>query len=180
MFIFVPQIKIMPKKIIFLLFCFFCISDQFAQSFKKAERAADNDQYEKSIAQYNKIIQKDSNSYRANYELGALLYQYMNNPSNAGKYLLKAEKLSVKDTSSEIIYGLAQYYQAIGDYAKAILYYNRTLGFVLDDEEGAKLKSIISKNIEACNYSENHPITDQGKKFKITNLGDSINTIYPD
>ncbi|MBS1647352.1 MAG: OmpA family protein [Bacteroidetes bacterium] len=168
------------QKAILLSLLFGSVLPANAQSFKKAERAASNIEYEKSIEEYKKILQKDSNNYQANYELGSLLCQYVNNPAQAGPYLLKAEKQSKKDTASEIIYHLAQYYQAVAQYPQATAYYKRTLNLITEDEAGAKLKNSINRNIESCTYAQNNPISEKGKKINVSNVGKGVNGLYPD
>ena len=155
----------------------FCLS---AQSVKKAQKAALNNDYAASAEKYNEVLKKDSNNYKANFEYGVLQFKYLNNPGQGGKYLLRAERLSKKDTASQIIYGLGEYYQYEGDYNKAIVYYNRTLKFVEDDEDGVTLKTQINQSIADCQYAQKHPIDANHKKIKIRNVGGGVNTIAPE
>jgi outer membrane protein OmpA-like peptidoglycan-associated protein/tetratricopeptide (TPR) repeat protein len=151
-----------------------------SSSLRKAKRYATNNDYEAAAKQYQQALKLDSNNYNANVEYGLLQTDYLNNHEESGKYLLRAEKLSKKDTASEIIYGLAQYYQFEYDYDKAIAYYNRTLKYIEKNEDGDVLRSEINRDIANCKFAKNNPETVNRKRIKIVNLGDSINTVYPE
>ncbi|MEO8761496.1 MAG: hypothetical protein ABI388_08900, partial [Bacteroidia bacterium] len=169
----------MIKNSILFIFALFTFSLS-AQSVKKAQKSALNNDYAASAKQYDEILKKDSNNYDANFEYGVLEYKYLNNPGQGGKYLLRAERLSKKDTSSLIIYGLGEYYQYEGDYNKAIAYYTRTLKYIEDDEDGVTLKTQINQNIADCQYAQKHPIALNRKKIRVKNMGGGINTIFPE
>src|ERR1700751_3109781 len=114
-----------------LLVITFNISAQTTNgSIRKAKTYATKNDYERAAKEYQQKLKTDSNNYEANFEYGLLQTNYLNNPGEGGKFLLRAERISKKDTASEIIYGLAQYYQYTQQYPKAISYYNRTLKFV--------------------------------------------------
>jgi len=169
----------MSRQISVLIFALFTLSLS-AQSVKKAEKNAANNDYAASAKQYDEVLKKDSNNYTANFEYGILQFKYLNNPAQGGKYLLRAERFSKKDTASQIIYGLGEYYQYQGDYNKAITYYKRTLKFIEDDEDGITLKTQINQSIADCQYAQKNPITTNRQKIKLKNVGGGINTIAPE
>ncbi|HKC66679.1 MAG TPA: PKD domain-containing protein, partial [Bacteroidia bacterium] len=167
--------------LIILLIISFNISAQTkGGSIRKAENYATKNDYEHAAQQYQQKLKKDSNNYEANFEYGLLQTNYLHNPGEGGKFLLRAERLSKKDTASEIIYGLAQYYQFTEQYPKAINYYNRTLKFVEDDEEGATLRTRINQSIADCEYAEKNPSAASHKQIRVVNVGGGVNTIFPE
>ncbi len=168
------------KKIVSLFILTIFVFNLHAQSVKKAENAAANNDYAASAKQYDDILKKDSNNYKANFEYGILQFKYLNNPAQGGKYLLRAERLSKKDTASQIIYGLGEYYQYKGKYNTAISYYKRTLKYLEDDEDGLTLKTQINQNITNCEYALRHPLDSKHKQIRLRNVGGGINTIFPE
>jgi tetratricopeptide (TPR) repeat protein len=167
--------------LIVLLIISFNISAQTASgSIRKAKTYATKNDYEKAAKEYQQKLKNDSNNYEANFEYGFLQTNYLHNPGEGGKFLLRAEKVSKKDTASEIIYGLAQYFQFTEQYPKAISYYNRTLKFVEDDEDGITLRTRINQNIADCEYAEKNPDAARHKQIRIINVGGGVNTIYPE
>ncbi|MHB8402588.1 MAG: OmpA family protein, partial [Bacteroidia bacterium] len=153
----------------------------FAQgSIRKAKTYATKNDYDAAAKEYQQKLKTDSNNYEANFEYGMLQTNYLNNPGEGGKFLLRAERLSKKDTASQIIYGLAQYYQYEEQYPKAIAYYNRTLKYIEDDEYGTTLKTRINQSILDCEYAQKKPKAANRKQIRIVNVGGGINTIYPE
>ncbi|HTA63661.1 MAG TPA: OmpA family protein [Bacteroidia bacterium] len=167
--------------LLFLLFITFNISAQTkGGSIRRAENYATKKDYEHAAQQYQQKLKTDSNNYEANFEYGLLQTNYLHNPGEGGKFLLRAEHISKKDTASEIIYGLAQYYQYTEQYPKAINYYNRTFKFIEDDEEGTTLKTRINQSIADCEYAEKNPTAARHKQIRIINVGGGVNTIFPE
>jgi outer membrane protein OmpA-like peptidoglycan-associated protein/tetratricopeptide (TPR) repeat protein len=167
--------------LIALLVITFNISAQTTSgSIRKAKTYATKNDYERAAKEYQQKLKTDSNNYEANFEYGLLQTNYLNNPGEGGKFLLRAERISKKDTASEIIYGLAQYYQYTEHYSKAINYYNRTLKFVEDDEEGTTLRTRINQSISDCEYAEKNPAAARHKQIRIVNVGGGVNTIFPE
>jgi len=149
-------------------------------SIRKAKTYATKNDYEHAAKEYQQKLSTDSNNYEANFEYGLLQTNYLHNPGEGGKFLLRAERTSKKDTASEIIYGLAQYYQYTEKYPKAIDYYNRTLKFIEEDEEGTTLKTRINQSIVDCEYAEKNPAAANHKQIRIVNVGGGVNTIFPE
>jgi outer membrane protein OmpA-like peptidoglycan-associated protein/tetratricopeptide (TPR) repeat protein len=167
--------------LVVLLIVAFNISAQAQSgSIRKAKTYATKNDYEHAAKEYQQKLKTDSNNYEANFQYGLLQTNYLHNPGEGGKFLLRAERVSKKDTASEIIYGLAQYYQYTQQYAKAISYYNRTLKFVEDDEEGTTLRTRIDQSIADCEYAEKNPDAARHKQIRIVNVGGGVNTIFPE
>ena len=161
-----------------VLFVFTLAAQTKSSSIRKAKKYATKNDYEDAAKQYQQLLKSDSNNYEANFEYGMLQTSYMNNPGEGGKYLLRAERLSKKDTLSQIIYGLAQYYQYEEQYPKAISYYNRTLKYIENDEDGTTLKTRINQSVLDCEYAEKNPEAAKRKQIKIVNVGGGVNTIF--
>lgn len=171
-------------KKLFIAFLLIVSSITFAQSvgsdLRKAKNNATREDYAAAAKEYQAALKADSNNYKANFEYGLLLIKYLNNPPEAGKYLLKAESLSKKDTATEIVFGLAEYYQYMGQNDKAISYYNRCLPYLEHDEDGMALKARIERDMEDCRYAQAHPEDAKRQSLKIINAGPGVNTIYPE
>jgi outer membrane protein OmpA-like peptidoglycan-associated protein/tetratricopeptide (TPR) repeat protein len=169
----------MIQRITLLLFIVAALNTS-AQSIRKAKIYATKNDYEAAAKEYQQKLKTDSSDYEANFEYGMLQTNYLNNPGEGGKYLLRAERTSKKDTASQIIYGLAQYYQYMEQYPKSIAYYNRTLKFIEDDEEGINLKTRINQSILDCEFAEKNPKAANRKQIRIVNVGSGVNTIFPE
>jgi outer membrane protein OmpA-like peptidoglycan-associated protein len=163
-----------------LLFLILVAFTTSAQSIRKAKTYATKNDYEAAAKEYQQKLKTDSSDYEANFEYGMLQTNYLNNPGEGGKFLLRAERLSKKDTASQIIYGLAQYYQYQDQYPKAIAYYTRTIKYIEDDEEGVTLKTRISQSIADCEYAQKNPKAANRKQIRILNVGGGVNTIFPE
>ena len=166
---------------LFLLFIGFSLFSQTKSgSLRKAKSYLGKNNYESAVAEYQESLKKDSNNYQANFEYGLLQTNYLNNPGEGGKFLLRAERLSKKDTASQIIYGLGEYYQYMGQYKKAISYYKRTFQYIEDDEDGTDLKVRINQSILDCEYALKQPLATNHKQIRIVNVGGGINTMFPE
>ena len=164
----------------FLLVIATTLSAQTKGSIRKAKTYATKNDYEAAAKEYQQKLKSDSSNYEANFEYGMLLTNYLNNPGEGGKYLLRAERLSKKDTASQIILGLAQYYQYNEQYPKAISYYNRTMKYIEDDDEGVDLKTRLNQSILDCEYAKKNPKASNRKQIRIVNVGSGVNTIFPE
>lgn len=165
---------------LFVIITYTLLGQTKGGSIRKAKSYATKSDYEAAAKEYQQKLKVDSNNYEANFEYGLLQTNYLNNPGEGGKYLLRAEHSSKKDTASQIIYGLAQYYQYMEQYPKAIAYYNRTLKNVEDNEDGAALKIHLNQSILDCEYAEKNPEATNHKQIKIINVGSDVNTIFPE
>ena len=164
--------------IILLLFGFTISAQTKKGSIRKAQRYTSKSDYEAAVDEYKQKLKVDSTGYDVNYEYGILQTQYLHNPGEGGKYLLRAERLSQKDTAGDIIFGLAQYYQYTENYKKAIIYYNNTLRFLGDDEDDKTTKTQINQSILDCEYAEKHPKAANHKQIRLVNVGGGVNTVF--
>lgn len=172
----------MTKKL-FSFLILVCTCQAFSQnaliSLTKAKNDVERGDYYSAIIHYLDALKTDSLNKKANLEFGLLNTQYVNNPSRAGLYLLRAERMSNNDTLPELILGLAQYYQSIGEYQKAILYYKRLYSKMEKKPEGAQINAQVTRALEDCKYALSDPKQPAAYKiFKTVNAGNSVNTIY--
>ena len=132
---------------------------------------------------YQKAIEKDPNSFKANVGMGLLLSEMLDNYSGALPYLEKAYTISSKDTMVQLMYSLAKCYQYNGEYEKAIGFFDRLNGYE-DYEKEIDLEKDIKKRKEDCNYAIQHRnyapptnlyIVNAGKKFLQMCLNDGNN-----
>ena len=165
---------------VFLILIASTLSAQTKGSIRKAKTYATKNDYEAAAKEYQQKLKTDSSDYETNFEYGMLQTNYLNNPGEGGKYLLRAERASKKDTASQIIYGLAQYYQYMEQYPKAIAYYNRTMKYIEDDDEGVNLKTRLSQSILDCEFAEKNPKAANRKQIRVVNAGNGVNTIFPE
>jgi outer membrane protein OmpA-like peptidoglycan-associated protein/tetratricopeptide (TPR) repeat protein len=146
----------------------------------KARDKVQRGEYYLAAEDYLAALKKDSLNYKANLEYGLLNTQYINNPGNAGPYLLRAERMSKKDTLSELILGLAQYYQSQNMYAQALLYYRRLGNRIEKNNDGKIIEAVIRRDIVDCQYAVSSPVQPVYKRLRVTNAGNGVNTIYPE
>jgi len=128
---------------------------------------------------YQKAIEKDPNSFKANVGMGLLLSELLDNYGGALPYLEKAYKISSKDTMVQLMYSLAKCYQYNGEYEKAIGFFDRLNGYE-DYEEEIDLAKDIKKRKEDCNYAITHRSYTAPTNFYIVNAGKTINSDMPE
>jgi outer membrane protein OmpA-like peptidoglycan-associated protein/tetratricopeptide (TPR) repeat protein len=156
-------------------------SQSIAKSMRLAGKYVDAGDFAKGAAEYQKVLAKDSNYFYANQEYGLLLFEYMNEPAKAGRYLIKAEKTTKKDTMPELLFGLGKYYHFTGDYTKALYYYKRFHRYIdLKDKDGISLEQDVNSLIANCRYGLEHPAAAKRKRLRVLNGGPGLNTIYPE
>lgn len=174
----------MLKRLLPLLLLFVFVSGRsqsISKSMRLVRKHVDAGDFGKGAAEYQKVLAKDSNYFDANLEYGLLLFEYMNEPTKAGRYLIKAERASKKDTMPELLFGLGKYYHFTGDYPKAITYYNRFYKLIdLKDKDGIILEHDVSSLLANCRYAEEHPSEPNRKRIRVANGGAELNTIYPE
>ena len=128
---------------------------------------------------YQKAIEKDPNSFKANVGMGLLLSEMLDNYSGALPYLEKAYTISSKDTMAQLFYSLAKCYQYNGEYEKAIGFFDRLNGYEDYDKE-IDLEKDIKKRKEDCNYAIQHRNYAPPTNLYIVNAGKTINTDMPE
>src|SRR5688500_6426717 len=96
-----------------VLFCSFKPVKKYIQ---KAELAVERGNLKVAKEYYLKALEKDSANPRANYGLGLVLSELLENYSGALPYLERAYRAPWKDSLYELYYGLAKCYHHNGDY----------------------------------------------------------------
>lgn len=175
-------------KYTFLLFfsCFILTINRFsAQSvsacLRKAQIAVDQGKFDKADNEYKKALALDSSNKRANLEYGLFLFEYIHDPGAAGKFLLKAERNSGKDTFPELLFGLAKYHHYNGDQTKAIDYYQRFYRHIdLNDPDGKLLAAEVNHYLDNCRFALADKSIINSKRIHVKNAGAGINTIFPE
>ncbi len=173
----------MLKQIYCILFLFICscsFSQSVSSSLIKAKNHVQRGEYYLAADNYLTALKEDSLNKKANLEYGLLNTQYINNPSKAGVYLLRAERLSTKDTLPELLLGLAQYYHHMGEYQKALTYYKRMFAKFEKRPESIPIENSITRNMASCEYALSNPQQPVYKRMKTVNAGESVNTMYPE
>ncbi len=167
----------------FIVYCFTLLiySSSYAQ-FPQAAQLVTNGDYDGAKNYYLKVLAKDSLNFSANQEMGLLLVQYYDDKGEALFYLNRAIRSMVKkELLPELYLGFAQALHYDGQYRNAIPYYEK-----IGDISGANIPNgLFVKNqallcIENCKYGINNPATRYSSKYHIKNVGNSINTPYPE
>jgi len=167
--------------LVFLLAAFAGSSQSISKNMRLARMAVDKGDFATAANEYKKALAQDSNHFYANLEYGLLLFEYMNESAGAGKYLLKAEKNSKKDTMPELLLGIAKYYHYLGDMQNAITYYHRFYRYIdLKDKDGILLEKEVSGYIANCKYTLSDAGQVNRKRLKVINAGPGINTVFPE
>lgn len=145
---------------------------------RKASNAVDVYDYDRAIAYYDQILAKDSNSYYANAGKGIVLSEYMGKYDKAIPYLEKAIKKSPSKTSMKINDDLGKSYHYIGNYPRALNFYEKTLPYNKEDNPDYDL--YLYKRIEDCRYALEHPQVAPPEQQWVKNAGSVINTDMPE
>ncbi|MBK9284871.1 MAG: OmpA family protein [Sphingobacteriaceae bacterium] len=173
----------MAKKLIILLF-FLVQTTTWAvkpesKYLRKAQRQIENGNLIEAKKNYQKAIEKNPNSFKANLGMGLLLSEFLSNYTSAQPFLEKANSITGQDTVPALIFALAKCYQHNGDFNKAITYFNLLDGFTDPDNEVDIQKEIV-KRINDCNYALKHTEKTQTKELYIVNIGSKINSDMPE
>ena len=181
----------MENKFLFIfLFSFLIYSSSFAQADKDLVEAAD-ESYKTgarllALDQYELALRANPNNIRAVFMAGRCILE-TKDKGRATQYLLKAYKMDL-NVDKEILYLIAQSYQYGKEFDKAIDYYQqyksqlaaqgvKTLKGKKKGTSGDQI-SDIDRRIEQCNNGKKY-IADP-LNYSIKNLGENINTEYPD
>lgn len=118
---------------------------------KKGRKAYRKEEYWKAKSYYDKVT--DANTDKAQYwfEAGLAYYDSQVQREDAIVYFEKALELSVEDTIPEILYYAANTYHFIGEFEKAIEYYNMFLGSTTNNKKGVETRKDVIRQIEICN-----------------------------
>jgi outer membrane protein OmpA-like peptidoglycan-associated protein len=168
----------MKHRIILLFFTFTAaVYGQKDQVYiQKAENAIIRTKYQKALQYYDKALAINSGSYTGNAGKGMLLGEYMGQYEEAIPYLEAAVKEGSKDSLLTLYYILAKCYHFMGEYNKALVYYDK----LKDREEigNPMFSRYVKKNTEDCRYALSHQEAVQS--FTIKNAGAAINSDLPE
>ena len=174
------SVKKQVYSILLFFICFSAFSQSVNSSLNKVNANVQRGEYYLAIENYLNALKEDSLNKKANLEFGLLNTQYVNNPGIAGVYLIRAERASTKDTLPELLLGLAQHYQSVKQYEKAISYYKRLYSKLEGKPESDDIEKTITKSITACEYALSNPVNPAFKRIKAVNAGSTVNTVYPE
>ncbi|MBC7861735.1 MAG: tetratricopeptide repeat protein, partial [Bacteroidia bacterium] len=143
-------------KHIFILTAFlFICSFAFAQKAKirKAESLIESGKYRDAEKIYLEVLKTDPDNYNANYDLGELYVEFLNDLQHGQPCILKAMTLSKKDTIEELFFYYAKCLHFYGKYEKAQSYYKHCQKLISGHGKTAqKLMGEIVRCIESCQY----------------------------
>jgi len=144
----------------------------YRQDKKTADKAFDYGDYMNALEIYSKIYNADSTNNEVNYKLGACYFELKRNRKLSKKYFDKV----VGSDFPEINYYLGRLNHLLGDFDKATYYYLQYKYFGGDNEHSGKE---VDDLIESSRIAP-EMIAKPDKSVEITNLGNQINTEYPE
>jgi|GEM_PF-1473332 len=145
---------------------------------RKASNAVDVYDYDKALTYYDQVLAKDSDSYYANAGKGIVLSEYMGKYDQAIPYLEKAIKKSPSKTSMKINNDLGKSYHYIGNYPRALYFYEKTTPYNKVDNPDYDM--FLYKRIEDCKYALEHPSIAPPEEQSVKNAGPVVNTDMPE
>lgn len=161
----------------------FTADDAQAQSkkkiFKKARKYSDDADFYGARAEYMKILEKDSLNKDANFELGIILNEYMENPVEAEKYLKRSERIYGADSVPELVYEMAKYHHMVGQFEEAKKYYSQFMSYIDESKEGKRIKKHVMKEM-SDNYFAYENKTKVDKRYVVSNIGQDVNSSFPE
>lgn len=175
------------KSILFILALFFLLQETYAQSVddnlvKLADEMYGFGDKKDALAVYLQAIELNSENIRANYMAGKCYLETVDKEQSV-KFLIKTLELN-KDYAPDLLFDIASGYQLGSKFDQAIAYYKKYKE-TMNDAKAKKLKSSLSdeiiktdRRIYECDNAKlytAHPI-----KYKIENLGEIVNSEYPD
>ncbi|HRE74376.1 MAG TPA: OmpA family protein [Flavobacteriales bacterium] len=146
---------------------------------KKARKELSEENYPGAKTAYAELLKVDPNKSQHQFETGLAWFRSDVQKENALIYFERALQLSGQDTIPELLLYLGKTYHYTHQFDKAIYYYNSFRRFVQNDEEGRIVSKEISRFIEMCNSGIDLQ-EKGGTKFDIRNIGDRVNSSYPD
>jgi outer membrane protein OmpA-like peptidoglycan-associated protein/tetratricopeptide (TPR) repeat protein len=144
---------------------------------RQASNAVEEAEYEKAISYYDKALEKDANSYHANAGKGIVLAEYIGNYEQAIPYLEKALQSNSKKTITKLTYDLGKSYHYVGNYSRALYYYNKLQNNPADDPD---IDIFLAKRMDDCKYALEHKEIASEEMQWIKNIGKPINTDMPE
>lgn len=159
-----------------LLVCNFSVaqitSRQDEKLWLKADRTFDYGDYLGALQMYEKLHGLDSANKEINYKLGICTYELKTNRNSSIKHFRKATSVSFP----EVNYYLGKLYHLSRKYDMAIDCFSQYKNFKGEKEHGIKE---IDDLIEKCHTARLFELT-PNEKVQIQNLGNKINTKYPE
>ncbi len=146
---------------------------------KKAELNVERGNLELARQFYEKALTLEPENIRANYGMGMMLCELLDNFSKALPYLEKANQPPVEDSLYDLMFALGKCYQHSGEFQKAINYFDR-LAFVVDLEQEKDFQKELSKRKADCRYAMAHENQRGDTKIHVVNGGRTINTDMPE
>jgi outer membrane protein OmpA-like peptidoglycan-associated protein/tetratricopeptide (TPR) repeat protein len=147
---------------------------------KKGRKAYRKDEYWKAKSFYEKVT--DANTDKAVYWFEAGLNQYDSKVKreDAITYFEQALTLSQKDTIPELLYYTAKTYHFIGEFEKAIIFYNIFLDKLAENKAGNATRNDVIREIEICNNGIDLRDVQLYEVENLLNAGPEINSEYPE
>lgn len=177
--------------LIFCLGALFSTLSVKAQSFrKKYEQASmyfNNNRYSQALPYLLSLdsIQADNNNI--NFQIGVCYFNAPIHQERAIPYLIKANhdisesynpnSYKEKHAPEDACLYLAQAYHLTYQFDTALAYYHKFLTYI-DTTKDKKTLEEVSRDIQMCNTAKE--LTANPVKMTVQNLGDSINSPYPD
>ena len=164
------------RKFLLILFLFSLTNtyaDDINKLIKKANQLFDNESYFLAQPILEKIHKTQPETDIITLKLG-IAYYWNADKFSAKNILLELEKSESKVDKKELLYYLARTHHFLGEYTSALKYYT-TLLKMLNDQYAI---DEIERYIDMCKNAE--VFYGNSTKAIINNLGDSINSIYPD
>jgi outer membrane protein OmpA-like peptidoglycan-associated protein len=165
--------KIIPLVLFTLLFAF-CSDEK--KLLRKASNAVVQSDFDKAINYYDQVIQKNENSFFGNAGKGIVLSEFMERHEQAIPYLEKALKNSPDKSKPIINRDLGKSYHFVGNYERALYYYQRTD----NDPDFSDYDEFLTKRIADCRFAIEHPKVALPENQSVKNVGNTINTSDPE
>ncbi|MEO9257465.1 MAG: hypothetical protein ABI207_03730, partial [Crocinitomicaceae bacterium] len=141
--------------------------------------------YSQSIRIADKLLQSDPENANYNYRKGYALLYSNSDYSKALPYLIKANKsvsknydgssANEKNAPIDAVYHLAHCYHLYGSVDSAIVLFNKYIGLAPKNNELVKYSEFAIKQCLVAKEAMKNP-----RNYRLKNLGDSVNSKYPD
>ena len=166
------------KKILPLLFFTLLLascSDE-KKMLRKASNAVNQSNFDQAITYYDKILQKNDNSFFGNAGKGIVLSEFQARHEQAIPYLEKALANSPDKSKPILNSNLGKSYHFIGNFKRALEYY----GKLDNDPKYNDYDEFLTKRIADCKYAIEHPDVATVENQDVKNVGSVINTQMPE
>ncbi|MFK8044876.1 MAG: OmpA family protein [Crocinitomicaceae bacterium] len=175
------------KLLVILLGCFTLIGQNTAEAqalpekqikklVKKGRKAARDLEYWKAKTYFDKATAGGSREAQHWFEAGAVYYDSKVEREKALEFFDEALALSFTDTIPELLYYTANTYHYIGEYEKAIKYYNLFREEIDNKTTAPNIEEEVLRKIEICNNGIDLRDQKALRFVEISNMGENINT----